>query len=77
MRIVAYVRGALLGALLLVMLFCGAANGEARQPRMGIFTQEGARIDLSLKFVDSGGKRASLRSMVNPGPALYPCADIL
>jgi len=63
-RVVVYRCGALLGALLVVVFLGGVAHGEVRQPRMGIFTKEGARIDLSLQFIDAGGRQASLGSRV-------------
>jgi protein SCO1/2 len=72
-------RGTLLGALLLSVMFCMTAQSDGRQPRMGIFTKEGARIDLSLQFVDAMGERESLRSVVIPErpfilvPVFYRC----
>lgn len=79
MRIAAFRCGAILRSLVLAVTVCVAAHGEARQPRIGIFTKEGASIDLSLQFVDSGGARASLRSMAIPNrpfilvPIFYRC----
>lgn len=66
-------------ALLVLTLVCSHAHADARQPRMGIFTKAGARVDLSLPFVDSKGGRESLQSMVIPGrpfilvPIFYRC----
>jgi protein SCO1/2 len=46
---------------------------------MGIFTKEGAHLDLSLQFVDSRGQRGSLQSMLISGrpfilvPIFYKC----
>lgn len=72
-------RGAILSSLVSAVLLCVAVHGEGRQPRMGIFTKEGAHVDLSLQFVDSEGTRGSLRSMVSPSrpfilvPIFYRC----
>jgi protein SCO1 len=66
-------------ALCISILFVVSAQAQARQPRMGIFTKVGARLDLSLPFVDSRGQHGSLQSMVISGrpfilvPVFYRC----
>lgn len=55
------------------------ATADAREPRMGVFTKPGARVDLSLEFTDSGGSRGRLSSMIVEGkpfilvPIFYRC----
>ncbi len=68
------------GALVaLWALFLGVAMADKREPRMGIFTKPGARVDLGLLFSDSTGATASLKDLTVPGrpfilvPIFYRC----
>ncbi len=69
----------------LPLLFCALlfsrwdASGDDQQPRMGIFTRPGARIDMTRALVDSAGVTKPLRDFVEPGlpfilvPIFYRC----
>lgn len=60
-------------------LSAGAAMADVREPRMGIFTKSGARVDLALPFTDSAGNTAPLKELTVPGrpfilvPIFYRC----
>ncbi len=57
----------------------GAAVADVREPRMGIFTKPGARVDLALPFTDSTGTTVPLKELTIPGrpfilvPIFYRC----
>lgn len=73
------IRRSLVTAFVVLCLSAGLATADAREPRMGIFTKPGARINLSLEFTDSDGDRGPLSSMVVEGkpfivvPIFYRC----
>lgn len=68
--------------VLLVLLNCflvAEARGERRSAKMGVFTKDGAEIDLKLPFADASGRAGPLKSFLKPGrpfilvPTFYRC----
>lgn len=66
--------------LCVLMISVSAVVGaDERQPRMGIFTKPGARVDLARQFTDSDGTSGSLQDFLVNGrpfilvPIFYRC----
>lgn len=75
---------AMLGLVVVLCLKAGTAWSiekpeEVLESRVGIFTQLGTKVDLSLSFTDSSGTTKSLKDFVLPGkpiivaPVYYKC----